>query len=211
MSVSHFSLRTTVGIASWLPALLVICCACGVLFAATAAAQEKDASKADAGKANAGKKAPAQRLSYNDDTAEGKRSIAGTGEMVSFTLPSDNAQVAGVRIHGSRYGHPQPPKEDFMIYLLSADGSEVVATKTAPYSRFKRGDPKWVDIRFPKPVDVPKEFWVCVDFRAAQTKGVYVSTDSSSDGSHSRVGLPGGEPQPAKIDGDWMIEVVLAK
>ncbi len=162
-------------------------------------------------KAPPAKKAIANRLSYNDGTAEGKRSIAGTGEMVSFTLPAEGAKVAGVRIHGSRYGYPQPPKEDFMIYLLNADGAEVVATKPAPYSRFKRGQPQWVEVKFPKPVEVPKDFWVCVDFRAAQTKGVYVSTDSSSDGTHSRVGLPGSEPTETNIEGDWMIEVVLAK
>ena len=98
-----------------------------------------------------------------------------------------------------------------MIYRLSADGSEVVATKPVPYSRFKRGDPHWVEVRFTKPVEVPQDFWVCVDFRAAQTKGVYVSTDSSTDGTHSRVGLPGSEPKETNIEGDWMIEVVLAK
>jgi RNA polymerase sigma-70 factor (ECF subfamily) len=157
------------------------------------------------------KKADLDRLSYGDGTADGKRSIAGTGEMVAFALPRENAKVAGIRIHGSRYGHPQPPKENVMIYFLNKDLSDTVATKTVPYSRFKRGEPQWVDIRFPKPIEVPQEFWVCVDFRAAQTKGVYVSTDSSSDGSHSRVGLPGGEASEAKIQGDWMIEVLLAK
>ncbi len=162
-------------------------------------------------KAVVAKKAVANRLSYNDGTAEGKRSIAGTGEMMSFSLPAEDAKVAGVRIHGSRYGYPQAPREDFMIYLLSADGSEVVATKPAPYSRFKRGDPQWVEVRFTKPVEVPQDFWVCVDFRAAQTKGVYVSTDSSTDGTHSRVGLPGSKPKETNIEGDWMIEVVLAK
>jgi RNA polymerase sigma-70 factor (ECF subfamily) len=157
------------------------------------------------------KKVDPNRLSYGDGTADGKRSIAGTGEMVAFTLPRENAKVAGIRSHGSRYGYPQPPKENVMIYFLNKDLSETVATKTVPYSRFKRGEPQWVDIRFPKPLEVPREFWVCVDFRAAQTKGVYVSTDSSSDGAHSRVGLPGGEASEAKIQGDWMIEVLLAK
>lgn len=154
---------------------------------------------------------PPNRLSYNDGTAEGKRSIAGTGEMVAFTLPDENAKVAGLRVHASRYGYPQPPKENVMIYFLSKDGSEAVATKTAPYARFKRGEQEWVAIRFPKPIEVPKEFWVCLDFRAAQTKGVYVSFDESTGGKYSRVGLPGEEPQKAKINGDWMIEVILAE
>lgn len=156
------------------------------------------------------KKQPA-RLSYNDGTAEGKKSIAGAAEFVSFTLPDEDAKVSAVRIHGSRYGYPQPPKEDFTIYFLNEDLSEAVATKTAPYSRFKRGPESWVEIKFPQPIELPKQFWVGVDFRAERTKGVYVSIDKSTDGSHSRVGLPGEEIRDAEVDGDWMIEVVLAK
>lgn len=151
------------------------------------------------------------RLSYNDGKADGKRSIANNGEMIAFTLPDETAKIAGIRIHGARYGTPRPPKEDFMIYFLDADMSETVATKTAPYARFKRGPEGWVEIRFPKPIEVPREFWVCLDFRAQATKGVYVSIDNSTDGSHSRVGLPGKEARDGNIGGDWMIEAVLAK
>jgi hypothetical protein len=150
-------------------------------------------------------------LSYNDGTADNKRSIAGRAEVISFTLPDDSAKIAGVRIHGSRYGTPQAPKESVMIYFLNDDMSETVATKTVPYSRFKRGEPEWVEIKFPKPIEVPKDFRVAFDFRAAQTKGVYVSIDSSTDGSHSAVGLPGSEPEKAKLGGDWMIEALLAE
>jgi RNA polymerase sigma-70 factor (ECF subfamily) len=170
-----------------------------------AAQNTSDAAKADA------KKAAPNRLSYNDGSGENKRSIGGSGELVSFTLPSESAKLAGIRIHGSRYGLPQPPKEDFMIYFLNGDLSETVATKTAPYSRFKRGEQQWVEIKFPKPIEVPKDFWVCLDFRAAQTKGVYVSIDTSTDGSHSKIGLPGMDIKDAEVGGDWMVEVVLGK
>ncbi len=51
---------------------------------------------------------------------------------------------------------------------------------------------------------------MAVDFRA-ETKGVYLSIDSSTDGSHSAVGLPGTEPEKANLGGDWMIEAVLAE
>jgi RNA polymerase sigma-70 factor (ECF subfamily) len=168
-------------------------------------------NKGDAAKTEDAKQPAPNRLSYNDGSGEAKRSIAGSGEMLSFTLPGEDARVAGIRIHGSRYGLPQPPKEDFMIYFLNADMTDTVATKTAPYSRLKRGDQQWVEIKFPKPIEVPKEFWVCLDFRAAQTKGIYLSVDDSTDGSHSKVGLPGMEIKPADVGGDWMIEVVLAK
>jgi hypothetical protein len=57
-------------------------------------------------------KSPANRLSYNDGKADGRKSVGGSGEIISFTLPSEGQKVAGVRIHGSRYGAPTPPKED---------------------------------------------------------------------------------------------------
>lgn len=157
------------------------------------------------------KKSNPNLLTFNDGSAEGKRSIAGAAEFVSFSLPADKGKVAGIRIHGSRYGTKQPPNENFMIYFLDKELSETIATKMAPYSRFERGEEKWVEVKFPKPVDVPKDFWVGTDFRAAQTKGIYLSFDTSTDGSRSRVGLPGQEIRPANLGGDWMMEVILAK
>ncbi len=159
------------------------------------------------------KAAAPRRLSYNDGKADGRRSVAGAGEMVLFTLPEGEttAEVQNVRIHGSRYGYPQPPQEDFLVYFLNEDMSETLATEMVPYARFERGEAKWVTIRLAKPVEVPEKFWVCVDFRAERTKGVYVSIDKSTDGSHSRLGLPGAKTRPANVGGDWMIETVLAK
>ena len=40
-------------------------------------------------------------------------------------------------------------------------------------------------------MELPKTFWVALDFRPHQTKGVYVSYDNSTNGRHSLVGLPG--------------------
>jgi hypothetical protein len=157
------------------------------------------------------KKASPERISHNDGTAEGKKSVAGAAEFLSFTLPNEGAKVAAIRVHGARYGTPQPPEEDFSIYFLNKDLSQTLATKTAPYGRFKRGPESWVEIKFPEPVEVPSDFWVGVDFHAEQKKGIYLSVDKSTDGSHSRVGQPGKTIRPANIGGDWMIEVVLAK
>jgi hypothetical protein len=154
---------------------------------------------------------PPPRLSYNDGTAEGKKCAAGSGELMAFTLPDETAKIAGLRIHGSRYGTPQPPKEHFTIYFLNRDLSKTVATKTAPYAAFRRGPEKWVEIKFPEPLAVPNEFWVALDFRAERAKGVYVSIDESTDGTHSRVGLPGMDAKEIGADGDWMIEAVLTK
>src|SRR3954447_13949376 len=58
-------------------------------------------------------------LKYGDGQADGKKSLGGSGEMIEFTLPTDGQKVAGVRIHGSRYGLPEPPDERFLIFLLN--------------------------------------------------------------------------------------------
>jgi hypothetical protein len=81
----------------------------------------------------------------------------------------------------------------------------------APYSLFKRGPEAWVAVSFERPIDLPKTFWVALDFRATQSKGVYVSFDTSTGGKHSRVGLAGARTSKVNFGGDWMIEATLAK
>jgi hypothetical protein len=148
---------------------------------------------------------------YHDGSADGKKSLGGSGEMIRFTLPEVKSKLAGIKLHGSRYGQPQAPNESFLIYIMSPDGKEVLNTQMAPYSLFERGDEKWVDVHFSKPVEVPKDFWIALDFRAGQTKGVYVSYDTSSGGKFSKTGLPGLESNDVDFAGDWMIELTPAK
>jgi hypothetical protein len=81
----------------------------------------------------------------------------------------------------------------------------------APYSLFERGPERWVEVTFPRPVDVPEQFAIALDFRAHQTKGVYVSFDTSTAGKYSRTGLPGQKARKADFGGDWMIEVVAVE
>lgn len=49
------------------------------------------------------------------------------------------------------------------------------------------------------------------NFNAAATKGVYVSYDTSTEGKHSKIGLPGSEPKDASTGGDWMVQAILTK
>ncbi len=152
------------------------------------------------------------QLSYHDGKADGKKSLGGSGEIIAFTLPDADTMVTGIRIHGSRYGSMQPPKESFLIYFLNADMTELAAAQMAPYSFFKRSeDAEWVDVNFQQPIAVPKEFRIALDFRAARNKGVYVSYDTSTGGEHSKIGLPGMEAKDVGFGGDWMVEVLLAK
>lgn len=152
-------------------------------------------------------------LKYGDGKADGKKSLGGNGEMIKFTLPSGPGlmkKVQGVRIHGSRYGHPKPPKEDFYIFIMN-ENAEIVHTQTASYSLFEKGAEKWVKVRFKKPVSVPTVFWLVLDFKAHRTKGVYVSYDTSTGGQNSKIGLPGKEPRDVDVEGDWMIQVDLSR
>ena len=66
---------------------------------------------------------------------------------------------------------------------------------------------------FDKEVELPRKFWMALDFNAEQTKGVYVSYDTSTKGKYSRVGLPGDNEEPKETDfkGDWMVQLLLAK
>ncbi|MEW6354925.1 MAG: hypothetical protein AB1696_01250 [Planctomycetota bacterium] len=150
-------------------------------------------------------------LQYGDGAPDGKRSLGGSGEMIRFELPKKGLKVIGVRIHGSRYGMPDSPNESFLIFFMTDDLTEIAHAAMAPYALFNRGEEQWVEALFRESVEVPKEFWVVLDFRAHRTKGVYVSYDTSTGGKHSRIGLPGLPDKEVDFGGDWMIEVMLAQ
>lgn len=150
-------------------------------------------------------------VKYHDGTADGKKSIAGTGEMIQFSLPSETQKLRGLRLHCARYGLPQAPKEDAKISVVGEDGKKVLHTELVPYSKFERGESKWTALVFKTPVKVEKDFWVILEFNAAQTKGVYVSFDTSTGGKYSKIGSAGGESKPVTTGGDWMIEALLTK
>jgi RNA polymerase sigma factor (sigma-70 family) len=149
---------------------------------------------------------------FGDGKPDGKKSLGGTGEMIELAMPDGTSKVVGVKIHGSRYGQPQAPKESFLIYFLTKDRKRILHTEMAPYSLFKRGAEEWVEIKFESPVTgLPKLFWVVVDFRAHQTKGVYVSFDTTTGGKFSRIGLPGMPSSEVTFGGDWMIQATFAE
>lgn len=143
-----------------------------------------------------------------DGKPDGKKSLGGSGHLIQPTFLAGNRLLSGIRIHGARYGTPEPPAEKFLIYVLSADRSKVVAVEMAPYSLFERGEEKWVTIPFDKQINVPEGGWIGVDFRPGRTKGVYVSYDSHAGAASSKVGLPGQEARDVEFAGDWMISPI---
>jgi beta-lactamase regulating signal transducer with metallopeptidase domain len=174
------------------------------------------AERADSGEAETVKKPAAKPvlvLKYGDNKPDGKKSIAGAGEMIRFTMPEGQANaLRALRVHSARYGYPQPPDEDVEINVLNEDMTEVVHTELVPYRLFKRqAEPRWMMIPFEDPVDVPPKFWIVLNFNAEATKGVYVSYDTSTKGEHSRVGFNDQDAKETQFGGDWMVQAMLAK
>lgn len=144
-----------------------------------------------------------QTLKHDDDSSDGKRSIAGQGHIVVFEAPKGEFAVTGVSLFGSRYGYPRPPKEDVAITLCDAN-LKALKTWKKPYSLFKRAAPEWHDVSL-TPVRVSGKFALCLEFNPGRTKGVYVHLDTSSEG-HSFIGRPGKTGRPLE-GADWMIRV----
>lgn len=144
------------------------------------------------------------KLSFDDNSSEGKKSIAGGGHARKFSTPDDSAwYLRNVSVHGARYGRPTQDKFD--VALCDEDLKPITVWQK-PYSTFKTGSQNWTRIDIP-PTRVPKTFYICLNFRPTQTQGVYVSYDESTKGN-SLVGTP-GDPGKGMAQGDWMIRVEL--
>jgi RNA polymerase sigma-70 factor (ECF subfamily) len=150
----------------------------------------------------------AVRLSHVDNSAEGKQSYAGTGFAVRFERPEEVGRVVAIELFCSRYGLPQPPDEDFHIYLLDAD-QKLIKDFPFPYAQMERGQERWYTFRIDA-IEVPKTFFVGLWFNAHQTKGVYVGKDTDVHESHSYTGTPEQGYQPVEGKMDWMVRVVAA-
>jgi hypothetical protein len=150
-----------------------------------------------------------RELSNDNGTMSGKRSIAGGGHAVKFKVEGNSNYVTSVSLHGSRYGMPQPPREDFHVWICNAN-FKPIATFKFRYSAFTRGNPDWKKFTI-KPTKVPEDFIVCFAFNPQQTKGVFVSHDNKKPSETSLVGIPGrGEPEPF-TEGNWLIRCKVEK
>ncbi|HBO45797.1 MAG TPA: hypothetical protein DD670_18120, partial [Planctomycetaceae bacterium] len=99
-----------------------------------------------------------------------------------------------------------PPREDFHVTVCDLD-YEPLAEFAFRYSTFKRtSEQTWVALKT-KPTELPKEFILCVDFKAEATKGVYVSHDGEGT---ALVGRP-NQPAGTFSGGDWLIRAVIER
>lgn len=146
-------------------------------------------------------------LGYVKDESEAKQSFADSGHAVAFQRPADMKSIVAVKLFASRYGYPNPPNEDFHVYLLD-ENQKVLEHMAIPYGRIERGAMKWHTLSFPA-VEVPEKFMVAVWFNAEATKGVYLGKDTSVSETHSYIGLPDKGLRKADSSYDWMIRAVV--
>ena len=136
------------------------------------------------------------------------RSLGGSGHAVAFTRPENAKYVTAVQLYAGRYGMPDPPVENFHIYLLDQN-KKVLTGVPFPYGAIDRSDLRWYNLAIP-PTEVPPQFFVAVSFNPQQTKGVYLGLDERIKPSHSFIGLPNYGFQKSN-QGEWMIRVQMAK
>ena len=142
-------------------------------------------------------------LGYVGETSDDKRSFADSGHAIAFDRPKDAKYLSAIQIYASRYGLPQPPKEDFHVYVLDKD-QKVVQDFLFPYSLITRGQQRWYTLDLPA-TEVPERFHVALAFNAQETKGIYLGLDKGVKQSHSYIGLPGDGYTPVagkvRLDG----------
>lgn len=138
---------------------------------------------------------PAKSMSWPGDS----------GAAVSFRVKAKDLYLTEVHVYGQRYG--RKTDDSFFIWLLD-DEFKPIRKFAVPYEDFEHGDPHWEKIAV-KPTRVPKEFYVCVVYHAASTKGVYRYHDGESSGE-SFTGVP-GESSRSYAKGDWLIRAVVDK
>jgi beta-lactamase regulating signal transducer with metallopeptidase domain len=148
------------------------------------------------------------RLSYVDDTAEGYQSIAGSGHAVLFRRPNDDPYLRAIEIFASRYGYPQPPAEDFHVYILDKS-QKLLHAFPFPYAAIERGDQRWYTLKLPA-TRVPKQFYVALAFNPHRTKGVYLGMDENAKTPHSYTGRPTTGYELLEENAGWMVRAVLA-
>ncbi len=150
-----------------------------------------------------------QRLGHVGESAEGKRSIAGSGHAVLFRRPKAHKYLMAVEIFASRYGTSEPPNEDFHVYLLD-ENQKLLRAFPFPYSMIERGDDHWYTLKLPA-CEVPRQFTVAVSFNPHRTKGIYLGFDKNDKQSHSYTGRPTTGYRRITEKYDWMVRAIVVE
>lgn len=145
-------------------------------------------------------------------SSDGMHSFADSGHAVAFERPEGMKSICAVQLFGARYGMPQPPNEDFHIYILDQN-QKVLEDIPVPYSKIKRlereNELHWYRLNFPA-IAVPEKFYAALWFNAEATKGVYVGMKKDVQETHSYIGLPDKGFKKVDESYDWMIGAVVS-
>lgn len=153
------------------------------------------------------------KLQYGDGTADGKRSTAQAGYVVTFDAPEATPVLRSIAICAARYGRTEP--RDFTVTICDYD-LNAVAVFGFPYELLPYGStPGWVELPLPAEVHPPKQFSVAIYAHCLQDCGVYMGLDRVTAGEcRSFSVLPGAtEARQPDVDGqaaDWMIRCSMA-
>ena len=147
-----------------------------------------------------------QPLGYVKDTADDKRTLAGTGFAVSFERPAKASRVIKVRICATRTG-TKAPAAKFHLYLLD-EKMQVLADLPFSYEMIGQGAPRWYDLDVPA-IEVPANFSIGLDFRPDAEKAIHVGLQRGAEQTHSFVGLPAKGYQRMAQPVEWMVRVVV--
>ena len=157
---------------SWLPVIAIILLLLATTFTSAQIDSEPKAEKPSKTETAGTSASRPQILALDDGKSAGRESIAGSGHILCFE-PEQAVELLAVRIYGSRYGTPQPPNENFYVWIAD-ENQNVVETFEFPYATFKRGNPKWYTLKT-KPTTLPEKFYLCVGFKPGKDKGCLCS------------------------------------
>ena len=147
------------------------------------------------------------KLGYVKDASKDYRSLGASGHAVFFERTNGASFIKSVQIFAGRYGEPEPPKDNFHVYVLN-EKMQVLADVDVPYSIVKRGNQRWYTLSMPS-IETPRQFYVALAFNPNKTKGIYLGLDKSVAQSHSFVGLPEEGYNKVPETYDWMVRVTL--
>ena len=147
------------------------------------------------------------QLGYVGEASTDKRSLGGAGHAVAFHRPAEAKYLTTIQIYASRYGLPQPPQEDFHVYVLDED-QKMLRDFLFPYAIIERGQETWYELHVAA-TEVPEDFYIALSFNTHQTKGIYLGLDRNVETSHSYIGLPGVDLSPVPQKYDWMVRAFV--
>ena len=108
-------------------------------------------------------------------------SYGGRGYAVRYSVPrsAPNWWAISVNIHGEAYGSGVGISDFFTISFMDMAG-KVYARSEHPITLFD-SQPEWKTVRI-TPTELPAEFWVVVDFKANEQKGVFIGSANTGGG-----------------------------